>query len=133
MDETIQTGPVRVELLGAVVVVTLDHPPSRNALSEHMLSALLKAIDKAGSDPSIKAIVLTALGPVFSAGHDLKQLTVHRADTDGGRSYFSFVMTRCAELMQAIVRCPRPVIASGAERMPVRAASFNGVAPFESA
>ena len=106
------SGPLRVEQLGAIAVLTLDHAPSRNALSEEMLAALLAAIDAASGDPAIRVIVLAANGPAFSAGHDLKQLTARRTDPDKGRAYFTAVMMRCAELMQAIVRCAKPVIAA---------------------
>ncbi len=48
---------------------------------------------------------------MFSAGHDLKEMTLHRADADGGRAFFEKTMRLCADLMQAIVRLPKPVIA----------------------
>ena len=104
--------PLKIERSTAAAVLTLDHAASRNALSEEMLVALLAAVDAAATDRGVKAIVLAANGPAFSAGHDLKQLTVHRRDPDRGRAYFTTVMTKCAELMQAIVRCPKPVIAA---------------------
>ena len=107
-----ELSPVLIERHGAVIALTLDAPASRNALSEAMLSALLAAIDGASLDTSARAVVLAANGPAFSAGHDLKQLTAHRRDPDRGRAYFELVMGRCAELMQAIVRCPKPVIAA---------------------
>ena len=43
------------------------------------------------------AIVLAANGTVFSAGHDLKEMTGHRTDADGGRAFFQTTMTNCAE------------------------------------
>ncbi len=106
------SAPVIVEQRGAVALWTLNHAPSRNALSEEMLAALQAAIDRAAMDASIRAVVIQANGPAFSAGHDLKQLTAHRADPDRGRAYFASIMERCATLMQAIVRCPKPVIAA---------------------
>ena len=112
MDGGPGLGSVLVERRGAVVVLILDAPASRNALSETMLAELLAGIDAASSDKSVHAVVLAAKGPAFSAGHDLKELTAHRADPDRGRAYFELVMGRCAELMQAIVRCPKPVIAA---------------------
>jgi enoyl-CoA hydratase/carnithine racemase len=57
-------------------------------------------------------VVLAARGPAFSAGHDLKELTAHRADADGGRSYTRHIMERCSAVMLAILRLPRPVIAA---------------------
>ncbi len=105
-------SPLHVERQGAIAILTLDHPPSRNALSEAMLAALQSAIDAATSDRTVRAIVIQAHGPAFSAGHDLKQLTARRTDPDKGRAYYAHIMGRCAELMQAIVRSPKPVIAA---------------------
>jgi enoyl-CoA hydratase/carnithine racemase len=50
-------------------------------------------------------------GKLFCAGHDLKELTVHRADEDRGRAFFARTMKLCAELMQTIVHLPVPVLA----------------------
>ena len=112
MDGIMPSGFLRIEHQDALAILTLDHAPSRNALSEQMLAALMAAIDAAATDKTVKALVIAATGPAFSAGHDLKQLTAHRRDADQGRAYFQTVMTLCAELMQAIVRCPKPVLAA---------------------
>lgn len=112
MDDTSRAQPLLIAHMGAVRVVTLDHPASRNALSDAMLAALLAAIDGTSTDTSVHAVVIAANGPAFCAGHDLKQLTLARADPDHGRATFTRVMTQCAELMQAIIRCPKPVIAA---------------------
>lgn len=95
-----------------VAVITLDAPATRNSLSRQMISALEEAIGGLSADPDVAAIVLAATGPVFSAGHDLKELTRHRADADGGRAFYAETMQACAHLMQAIVRSPKPVIAA---------------------
>ena len=57
-------------------------------------------------------MVLAANGPVFCAGHDLKELTARRSDADGGRKYFHHIMTTCSAMMQSIVKLPQPVIAA---------------------
>jgi enoyl-CoA hydratase/carnithine racemase len=95
-----------------VAVLTLNRPAARNALSLAMLDALHKAFDALGADTSVAAIVLAANGPVFSSGHDLKELTAHRADADKGLAFYSEAMTRCSAMMLAIVACPKPVIAA---------------------
>jgi enoyl-CoA hydratase/carnithine racemase len=92
--------------------ITLDRPGSRNALSRAMMTALEAAIAELGADPGVAAIILAANGPAFCAGHDLKELTVHRADADGGRAFYADTMGQCARLMQAIVACDKPVIAA---------------------
>lgn len=56
--------------------------------------------------------MIAAEGPAFCAGHDLKELTARRRDGDRGRAYFARIMTRCSEMMQAIVALPQPVIAA---------------------
>ncbi|MCC0008603.1 MAG: enoyl-CoA hydratase [Hyphomicrobiaceae bacterium] len=95
-----------------IAVLTLDRPASRNALSLGMMAALQVAIEMLGEDADVSAIVVAANGPAFSAGHDLKELTAHRDDPDGGRAFFQQTMDRCAQLMQSIIRCPKPVIAA---------------------
>jgi enoyl-CoA hydratase/carnithine racemase len=95
-----------------IATLTLNRPASRNALSEALIDALTRELDAIAADAAIRAVVLTALGPVFSAGHDLKEMTAHRADPDRGRAYFADVLNRCSAMMQRIVRLPQPVIAA---------------------
>ena len=95
-----------------VVVLTMNRAASRNSLSLAMIEALHLAVVELGKDAAVAAVVLAADGPVFCAGHDLKELTAHRADPDGGRAFFADTMTRCSAMMQAIVACPKPVIAA---------------------
>jgi enoyl-CoA hydratase/carnithine racemase len=109
----IDRPPARVERPEpGVAVLFLDRPQQRNALSVAMMAALHGELATLGSDPAVAAIVIAAEGPGFCAGHDLKELTAHRDDPDGGRIFFTETMTRCAELMQAVVACPKPVIAA---------------------
>ncbi|MBI1651007.1 enoyl-CoA hydratase [Hyphomicrobium sulfonivorans] len=95
-----------------VALLTLNRPAARNALSLALLEALQSAVEALGRDDDISVIVIAAAGPVFSSGHDLKELTAHRADTDAGLAFFTETMTRCASVMQAIIACPKPVIAA---------------------
>lgn len=113
MVTVLDRPPVRLERREpGVAVVVLDRPQQRNALSVAMMAALHGELASLGSDPSVSAIVIAAEGPAFCAGHDLKELTSHRTDGDGGRIFYTETMTRCSELMQAIVSCPKPVIAA---------------------
>jgi enoyl-CoA hydratase/carnithine racemase len=95
-----------------IVLLTLNRPARRNALSEEILAGLSDALTAIAHDTTIRAVVLTAVGSAFCAGHDLKQLTAHRADSDGGRAYFATIMTACSATMQQIVALPQPVIAA---------------------
>src|SRR6201999_2975850 len=69
------------------------------------------ALEHAATDPAVRVIVIAANGPVFSAGHDLREMTEARADRDRGKEAFAALFTQCSRLMQAIVGHPRPVIA----------------------
>ena len=94
-----------------ILRLTLNDVPRRNALSEAMLHRLGDAFARAGADGAVRVVVLAAHGPAFCAGHDLKELTAGRAADDGGRAFFAKIMALCSGVMQAIVTCPKPVIA----------------------
>jgi enoyl-CoA hydratase/carnithine racemase len=95
-----------------VALLTLNRPETRNSLSRAMIAALSAALGDASGDPDVRAVVLAANGPAFSAGHDLKELAAHRADADGGQGFYAETMRDCALLMQSIIACPKPVIAA---------------------
>lgn len=95
-----------------VAVLVLNRPAARNSLSEALLAALSGAFTEIAADKSVRALVLAANGPGFCAGHDLKELTARRNDADGGRGYFTKIMTMCSAMMQQIVNLPQPVIAA---------------------
>ncbi|MEQ8825354.1 MAG: enoyl-CoA hydratase [Filomicrobium sp.] len=95
-----------------IAVVTLNRPAARNSLSLEVLYGLRETFTRLGKNSDVRAIVLAANGPAFCAGHDLKELTGHRQDDDGGKAFYSETMSVCADMMQAIVNCPKPVIAS---------------------
>jgi len=75
-----------------VLRITLDDQKRRNALSEKMLLALNKIFLAANNDTSIRVIVLSSNGPAFSAGHDLKELTSARSNSDQGQEFFFHIM-----------------------------------------
>ena len=100
------------EDVAGVAVLTLNRPQARNSLSEAMLEALGDALTAVAHERAVRAVILTANGPAFSAGHDLKELNARRADADRGRNYFKHIMTMCSAVMQQIVRLPQPVIAA---------------------
>jgi enoyl-CoA hydratase/carnithine racemase len=110
--ETPSVVILRREDADGVALVVLDRPKARNALCDAMLGALAKTFAMIARDRAVRAVVLAAEGPVFCAGHDLKEMTGHRADPDRGRAYFADLLTRCAAVMQAIVALPQPVIAA---------------------
>ena len=97
---------------GAVAVLTLNSPKTRNALSLEMIEALIDAFEGVAEDGRIRAVALNGEGPALSAGHDLKEIQAHRNDPDRGQAFYELEMARCAELMQNIVALEKPVIAA---------------------
>jgi enoyl-CoA hydratase/carnithine racemase len=94
----------------AIVRLTIDNPPA-NVLSLDLMQSLQEKLDTIKGDESVRVVVIAAAGSLFSAGHDLKQMTSHRSDPDEGRAYFEQVFACCSRLMQSIVGLPKPVIA----------------------
>ncbi|MGH7038523.1 MAG: enoyl-CoA hydratase [Stellaceae bacterium] len=89
-----------------VLRLTLNRPAARNALSLALMEELTAALGAAGQDARVRVVVLAGMGPAFCAGHDLREL---RADPR--RETYERIFARCGELMLAIVRLPKPVIA----------------------
>jgi enoyl-CoA hydratase/carnithine racemase len=100
------------ERVGSIAVLTLNRPTARNSLSEGLITELHQALKEIHDDKAVRALVIAANGPAFSAGHDMKELTARRSDADRGRAYFAQVMNACSAMMQAIVHLPKPVVAA---------------------
>jgi enoyl-CoA hydratase/carnithine racemase len=99
-------SPLAVESRGATQWLTLDRPQSFNALSESMLEALQRELDRIAADPAIRVVVIAARGRAFCAGHYLHEM---RADPD--EAYYRGLFAQCAQVMMTIQRMPQPVIA----------------------
>ena len=97
--------------INGILRLVMNDQNSKNALSNKMISALMDAIAFANNDNSIKVIVIASKGNVYSAGHDLKEITQARKDPDNGESFFKELFRSCSVLMQAIVNSSKPVIA----------------------
>ena len=71
---------VNYEQRGAVALVTLNRPEALNAFNQAMRLQLAAALERAGADPAIAAVVLAAAGRAFSAGADLKAINPETVD-----------------------------------------------------
>ena len=61
------------ERVGGIAVLTLNRPTARNSLSEGLIAELHAALKDIHDDKSVRALVISANGPAFSAGHDMKE------------------------------------------------------------
>jgi enoyl-CoA hydratase len=93
---------VLLEAKGGVATITLNAPERRNPLSQAMMAAIVAALDDVAADDSVRVVVLTHNGPVFSAGVDLKEAAALGMEA-GTRALLG--------LLRAIVALPKPVIA----------------------
>ncbi|MGA0904847.1 MAG: enoyl-CoA hydratase [bacterium] len=90
-----------------VTTLTMNRPQARNALSQGMLRAMLDAFIEVSTDEIARVVILAGAGPGFCAGHDLKEIKAQNYS----RNYTEQLFADCAELMQTIIRLPKPVIA----------------------
>ncbi|MEO1749085.1 MAG: enoyl-CoA hydratase-related protein, partial [Pseudomonadota bacterium] len=95
-----------------VLRLEMNRPPA-NALSIDMMQAMKVDFEKAAASQEARVIILASAnaGKLFCAGHDLKEMTAHRKDEDKGAGFYEQTFKLCADLMQAIVNNPKPVIA----------------------
>src|SRR5271163_3887402 len=95
-----------------VAILTLNTPHNRNALSFAMIEAVIAALDDIANDDKARVVVLAGAGQALSGGHDLREMQAHRNDCDRGRDFYVELFARCAAMMQAVVKLPKPVIAA---------------------
>jgi enoyl-CoA hydratase/carnithine racemase len=107
MPRITENAPLLLEAReNGVLRLTMNRPQARNALSAALMDAMIEALAHAAADKQVRVVVIAGAGPAFCAGHDLREL---RADPR--REAYERIFAQCSELMLAIVRLPKPVIA----------------------
>jgi len=91
-----------------VVLLRLNRPDVRNALSISLRDDISNALDLLGARPEIAAIVITGTGPVFCAGFDLTEFTAAANDPQ----LTATLWASSDRFHHAVLRCPVPVIAA---------------------
>jgi enoyl-CoA hydratase len=97
---------VRTDAAG-VATITLARPEKKNALSIALRDEVSDAIEALARDPSVKVIVLTGAGDVFSAGFDLKEFR-----DLGDPAHARRLWESSDRFHHAILACPLPTIAA---------------------
>jgi enoyl-CoA hydratase/carnithine racemase len=88
-----------------IATLTLNNPARRHALSSEMLAALKEGLGCIREDAAVKVVVLKSDGPVFSSGHDLREMV------GSDEEAYTCIFAECTEVMEAIRLLPQPVIA----------------------
>ena len=93
-----------LEREGHVLVVTLNRPEAKNALSSGMLAGMYRAWRMLDDDPELRCGIITGKGDVFCAGADLKSMGAGETDDD-----FMKLMSEVPDIhWQALLRHNRP-------------------------
>ncbi len=100
-----ETPILLTETAEGICQLILNRPERRNALSLSLLQALQAELDRIGTTPSIRVVVISANGPAFCAGHDLGEMV--ERPSEEYRQLFEV----CSNVMQMVRRIPQPVIA----------------------
>ncbi|HEX2835380.1 MAG TPA: enoyl-CoA hydratase-related protein [Thermoanaerobaculia bacterium] len=95
---------------GAVAVITLNRPDKLNAFTGTMREDLLAALQAAGSDDAVRAVVLTGAGRAFCAGGDVEYMSRLQAANDVAS--FRKLLDAGRDVILQIRAMTKPVIAS---------------------
>ncbi|XP_073845941.1 enoyl-CoA hydratase domain-containing protein 3, mitochondrial-like isoform X1 [Musca autumnalis] len=86
--------------------ICLNEPKTRNALSLGMMNEILNALTRTWEDTNLRCIIISSTGPVWSSGHDLKELVPERSE-EQQRAVFE----KLTEIIYNIRKAPVPVLA----------------------
>ena len=109
MAEQAEEQPIIIENRGAVEIVTLNRPDRLNTMNEPLIQALLDYFTGLNHRHAVRVVVLRAEGRAFCAGLDL---TGWQRDGNTGAVHAGWRTQRMiASVMQAMRKCPQPIIA----------------------
>ncbi len=97
-----------VEPRGACVVLVLNRPEKRNALSVELRDAISDALDELAADEAVKCVVITGAGSVFSAGFDLSEFPRAAEDDKFARELWA----SSDRYHDTVLRFPLPTVAA---------------------
>ena len=109
--ENIQLGHVNTSFENGIATISFYHP-AQNSLPSNLLNQLVNAINVAGEDPSVSALILKSEGEkIFCAGASFDELSAIK-DIESGKKFFSGF----ANVINAMRKCPKFVIVRAHER-----------------
>ncbi|GAB3048811.1 enoyl-CoA hydratase-related protein [Stenotrophomonas tumulicola] len=111
------TESLLIERSGVILTLRLNRPTLHNAFDAALIAALTVALDEAGRDPALRAVVLAGAGASFSAGADLQWMRGMAAASEADNRTDALALAR---LMRTLDELPKPTIAR------VHGAAFGG-------
>ena len=97
-----------VSLDGHLLCVTFDRPDSLNSLTEAMMSTLAGTLERAASDPAVKAVLLRGAGRGFCSGAGI---SAEDQRAQAGSGVIDGLLMQANRAVQSIVALPKPVVA----------------------
>jgi enoyl-CoA hydratase/carnithine racemase len=97
---------LKIERDGGVLVLSLNRPEKKNAITDAMYAALAEALDSAGRDREVRAVLIRAEGETFSAGNDINDFA---AVAMGARSPETLAVMR---VIRALAMFEKPLVAA---------------------
>ncbi len=105
---------VKTRRQGAVALLTMDNPRTLNAMDQDLGPALARALEEAGRDPRVRAVVLTGAGGVYSAGGNLARAHRHLQEhpRSGAGEVFAGYTKWVHRVLAAILDLPVPLVSA---------------------
>ncbi|KAG8238649.1 hypothetical protein J437_LFUL018595 [Ladona fulva] len=99
-------GLTKTNIKNGMKSIVMNDLKTRNCLSNSMMEDLIEDISVDQDNPEVRCMVLSAVGPVFSSGHNLRELAAK------GEKGSAAVFATCSKLMNTIMEAPVPVLAA---------------------
>jgi len=97
---------LRLDIRDKIATLRLNDSASRNALSSEMMADIKNTLTDLGTREDVHVVIIEADGPVFSSGHNLKEIM-----GDSRQEVMLTLFNQCSEMMQTVAHLPKPVIA----------------------
>ncbi len=103
---------VLVRRQGAAATIVLNRPDALNAWDHQLGIDLLAAVHAVGTDPEVRAVLITGAGRAFSSGADLKDLGTRELTPEGHPDVHATLTQRYHPIITGLRHMPKPVIAA---------------------
>jgi enoyl-CoA hydratase/carnithine racemase len=98
---------------GAILTLTMNQPETRNALTGNSaVQEFVDACDAITRDPSVRVVILTGAGPVFSSGGNVKDMQRYERDKPSPEAIREEYRQGIQRLPRALFNLDVPVIAA---------------------
>ncbi len=103
---------VLTKIKNHILWLSMNRPKERNPLSSAMIQALYQQIKEANENDAVRVIVIKGEGHVFSAGHDLKEMSGKKENCEPNNAKrIKSILDDCTQFMMSLINSPKAIIA----------------------